>query len=84
VTITLTHYDLGRIPVRIAEDATWWFRRRHWTCDDDPELGVFEDSDFEEAPATIDTLLLAARNDQIAHQFEGVGHNANPLSPLAW
>lgn len=83
MTITLTHYDLGPLNVHILEDATWWMRRRIWTCADDPELGSFEDGDFEEAPATIDRLLLAARNDQIAHQVEGVGHNADHLQALA-
>jgi hypothetical protein len=82
VPIQLTHYDLGPMWVRIAEDATWWFRRRHWTCDDDPELGVFEDTDFEEAPVTIDRLLLAAR-DAASRKVEGVGHNADRLSSLA-
>lgn len=63
VTITLTHDDLGPIRVHIWEDATWWMRRRTWTCPDDPELGSFEDGDFEEPPTTIDRLLLAARNE---------------------
>jgi hypothetical protein len=71
--ITLTHYDLGPIRVHIFEDATWWFRRRTWSCPDDPELGSFEDGDFEESPRTIDLRLLAARDSQVK---EGVGHNA--------
>lgn len=67
-TITLTHYAIGPLRVHIWEDATWWKRRRTWTCDDDPELGSFEDGDFEEAPATIDRLLLAARDEFFANQ----------------
>jgi hypothetical protein len=82
LTIKLTHYDLGPIYVRIWEDATWWTRRRTWTCPDDPELGSFEDTDFEEAPGTIDRLLLAAR-DAASRPVEGVGHNADRLSSLA-
>jgi hypothetical protein len=77
ISITLTHYDLGPLKVQIWEEATWRMRRRIWTCPDDPELGSFENGDFEEAPVTIETLLLAARNDQIAsattlpHKGEG-------------
>ena len=81
ITVTLTHFDLGPIRVRISEDATWWFRRRHWTCDDDPELGLFEDSDFEEAPSTIEIKLLAAHGERL-QSHEGVGDAAR-LSSLA-
>lgn len=69
-TIILHHLDLGRMSVSISEDATWWTRRRHWFCPDDPELGVFDDHDFEEAPSTIETKLLAARNSQAAKASE--------------
>jgi hypothetical protein len=83
MTIYLTHLDLGRLTVSLDEDATWRNRRRTWVSVTDPELGQFQDGVFEESPATIDTLLLTARNDQIAHQFEGVGHNADRLQALA-
>jgi hypothetical protein len=79
ISITLHHCDVGRLSVRLCEDATWRNRRRTWVCDDDTELGEFYDLAFEEAPATIDRLLLAARNEKISK--EGVGHNAKP-APL--
>jgi hypothetical protein len=83
ISITLTHYDLGPLNVTIWEEATWRMRRRVWTCPDDPELGSFYDGDFEEAPATINRLLLTARNDQITAK-RAFGHNANPVLSLAW
>lgn len=82
ITVELNHFDLGPMRVRIAEDATWWFRRRHWTCDDDPELGVFDDGDFEEAPATIDRLLLAARDEFFANQRGHFGQADRLPSPV--
>lgn len=57
VTITLTHYERGPMRVAIYEDATWWMQRRVWSCTDDPELGSFEDGDFDETKEQIDALL---------------------------
>jgi hypothetical protein len=56
-TITLTHYDRGPMKVAIWDEATWWMGKRQWTCPDDPELGTFEDVDFDETPEQIDAAL---------------------------
>jgi hypothetical protein len=60
-TITLTHYELGPIKVAVWDEATWWLRKRQWTCPDDPELGSFEDEDFHETAGEIDAALAAGR-----------------------
>jgi hypothetical protein len=76
-TITLTHYDRGQMDVAIADDATWWMRKRHWFCPDDPELGIFEDEDFDETQAEIDKAWAIAVEDEaeerIANSQFGVG-----------
>ena len=59
--ITLTHYDLGAMRVRVWDEASWWERKRIWTCEDEPELGSFDDDDFEERSEKIDLLLLRAK-----------------------
>ena len=68
--ITLTHYDIGPLRVQIWEEATLWMRRRTWTCPDDPELGSFDDGDFEEAPASIDLRLLKAAQETAERRKE--------------
>jgi len=55
--ITLTHYDRGPMLVAIYDEATWWMQRRVWSSPDDPELGSFEDGDFDETKEQIDALL---------------------------
>lgn len=55
--ITLTHYERGPMQVGIYDEATWWLQRRIWSCPDDPELGSFEDEDFDETKEQIDALL---------------------------
>lgn len=55
--VTLTHYERGPMQVAVWDEATWWMRRRQWTCPDDPELGTFEDEDFEESKEQIDAAL---------------------------
>ena len=55
--ITLTHYDRGPMQVSIYEEATWWMQRRVWSSLDDPELGSFEDGDFDETKEQIDVML---------------------------
>jgi hypothetical protein len=63
-TITLTHYDRGPMQVAVWDEATWWMRKRQWTCPDDEELGTFEDEDFDESKDEIEVLLSAmARTD---------------------
>lgn len=62
-TITLTHYDLGPLRVAIWDEATWWMRKRQWTCPDDPELGTFDDGDFDEAPDQIEAALSSLEKD---------------------
>jgi len=63
-TITLTHYDRGPMQVAVWDEATWWMRKRQWTCPDDEELGTFEDEDFDESKDQIEALLSAvARAD---------------------
>lgn len=60
--ITLSHYDRGPIKVSVWDEATWWMKRRTWTCPDDPELGSFDDGDFDEHyTGEIDALLSAAQ-----------------------
>jgi hypothetical protein len=59
-TITLTHYDHGPIEVSVYEEATWWLRKRQWSCPDDPELGTFEDEDFDESREQIKAKLTEA------------------------
>jgi hypothetical protein len=59
-TITLTHYDNGPMQVAVWDEATWWMRRRQWTCPDDEERGTFEDEDFDESKEQIEALLSAA------------------------
>jgi hypothetical protein len=54
--ITLTHYERGPMKVHVWDEATWWMRKRQWTADD-PELGTFEDADFDETPEQIDAAL---------------------------
>lgn len=58
--ITLTHYDHGPLEVAVWDEATWWMRKRHWTCPDDPELGTFDDGDFDETTDQIEDLLEAS------------------------
>ena len=63
--ITLSHYDHGLLQVVVWDEATWWMGRRIWTCIDDPELGSFEDEDFDEhygpPGKRIDDMLEAAQ-----------------------
>lgn len=60
VVITLDHHDLGPIQVAVWDEATWWMKRRQWTCPDDPERGTFEDADFMETPEQISEQLAIA------------------------
>ena len=47
----------------VWDEAMCWMRRSTWTCPDDPELGSFEDEDFDEHfTGEIDALLSAASN----------------------
>jgi hypothetical protein len=55
--ITLTHYERGPMQVEVWDEATWWLRKRQWTCPDDPELGSFEDEDFDETSEQIEAAL---------------------------
>lgn len=58
--IILTHYDRGPMQVAVWDEATWWMRKRQWTCPDNEELGAFEDEDFDEHySGEIDALLEA-------------------------
>ena len=60
-TITLSHHDRGEMRVSVWDEATLWMKKRTWTCVDDPELGSFEDEDFDEHySGEIDKLLVAA------------------------
>ena len=56
-TITLSHYERGPMQVAVWDEATWWMRKRQWTCPDDPELGTFDDEDFAESKDQIDAAL---------------------------
>jgi hypothetical protein len=67
-TITLTHYEHGPMQVAVWDEATWWLRKRQWTCPDDPELGSFEDEDFDETSKQID-LLLARKADGLRDEI---------------
>lgn len=58
--ITLTHYDKGPLRVAVCDEATWWMGKRQWSCVDDPELGTFDDGDFDETPEQIDESLKEA------------------------
>ncbi len=60
MTITLTHYERGPMQVAVWDEASWWMRRRQWTCPNDEELGSFEDEDFDETKDQIEALLSAA------------------------
>jgi hypothetical protein len=60
MTITLTHYERGPMQVALFDEATWWMQRRIWSCPDDPELGSFEDEDFDETKEQIEALLKTA------------------------
>ena len=63
--ITLSHYDHGDIRVQVWDEASEWMKRRTWTCPDNPELGSFEDEDFDEhygpPGARIDDVLAALK-----------------------
>lgn len=59
--ITLSHYDRGPLSVAEWDEATFYMRKRQWTCPDDPELGSFEDEDFDEHyTGQINDILAAA------------------------
>lgn len=62
--ITLSHYDRGPMRVAVWDEATLWMKRRTWTCVDDPELGSFDDEDFDEhygqPGERIDDVIAAA------------------------
>ena len=58
--INLTHHEYGPMQVAVWDDATWWMRKRQWTCPDDPERGSFEDEDFDETKEQIDAALAAS------------------------
>ena len=60
--ITLTHYELGAMQVRVWDEASWQERKRIWSCDGEPELGSFEDDDFEERREVIDQRLRDAHD----------------------
>ena len=65
VIITLSHFDRGPMRVSVWEEATLWMKRRTWTCPDDPELGSFEDADFDEHyTGDIDSLISAATDSK--------------------
>ena len=57
--IVLTHYVHGPIRVAVHDDATWHMQRRIWSSTDDPELGSFEDGDFDESTEWMDFLLIS-------------------------
>ena len=60
--ITLSHFERGPMQVQVWDEATWWMKKRTWTCPDDPELGSFEDDEFDEHfTGEIDALLGAAQ-----------------------
>ena len=62
--ITLSHYERGPMQVQVWDEATFWMKRRTWTCPDDPELGSFDDADFDAhygpPGERIDDVLAAA------------------------
>jgi len=60
VIISLDHHEHGTIRVQVWDEATWWMKRRQWTCPDDPELGTFEDADFVETPEQITEQLAVS------------------------
>lgn len=59
VALTLTHYERGPMRVALFDEACWWMQRRIWSCPDDPELGSFEDGDFDETKEQIEAALAA-------------------------
>lgn len=66
--VTLSHYDHGPMRVQVWDEATFWMQRRTWTCPDDPELGSFEDADFDEHYSPdghrIDDVLAEAKSNK--------------------
>jgi hypothetical protein len=60
VVVNLTHFECGPMRMCIDEEATWWLRKRQWSCFDDPELGAFDDADFQETEEQINAALRAA------------------------
>lgn len=65
-TITLTHYDHGPMRVAVWDEATWWMRKRQWTCPDDEERGTFEDEDFDESKEQIEAALADLEEGRFA------------------
>ena len=62
--ITLSHFERGPMQVQVWDEATLWMKKRTWTCPDDPELGSFEDNEFDEHfTGEIDALLGAAQQN---------------------
>lgn len=71
IVLTLSHIDRGPLRVEVWDEASWWMKRRIWTCPDDPELGSFEDADFDEHYALpgqrIDDLLAQHLTEKISN-----------------
>ena len=61
VAIILDHYHYGPLRVAVYDEASWWMRCRQWSCVDDPELGTFDDDEFDETLDQISALLAIAR-----------------------
>ena len=65
--ITLSHYDHGPVRVTVWDEASFWMKRRTWTCVDNPELGSFEDEDFDEHyTGQISEIIAAATISTVA------------------
>ena len=60
IEIMLTHHDHGPIWVAVWDEASLWYGERTWSCPDDPELGSFNDAEFEERPDQIEEALAQA------------------------
>tara|TARA_R110000868_G_scaffold374252_1_gene638642 strand:- start:462 stop:611 length:150 start_codon:yes stop_codon:yes gene_type:complete len=46
--MTRTHFIYGTINVVPAYEATFWIGSPQFMCEDDPELGYFDESEFTE------------------------------------
>jgi len=69
-TIALTHDEHGPMMVRVHFEASFWARRRQWICDDAPELGYFDDAEFDEHVDLIDAMLEARSAADRARRLE--------------
>ncbi len=84
IEILLNHHDHGPIWVAVWDEASLWYGERTWSCPDDPELGSFNDAEFEERPDQIAEALAAAAKPYDEHEDTHCAMRVDPRALHRW